>query len=248
MRPFGRKIQTQHNHSPPSRIMPHYSSLSSTNKHRMKGEFRAGRLIRFTGLAGVSCGLAVSGGQRRAEPRSPALCPARRGSRVCSPTARQAARAVARSRQRRPGGRRVRAARGPRGALGGVRLSGRAWPESGPPWPLPAVRSARPVAARTVNRAPVRARPGDSGRPASCLPASVGHADRGSTQRPRVRRQPNRAHAATPLPSAGRKAPSLGGHSTGQVVRVGSGARAAMTESRAQAVSAPDAHGRTSGS
>ena len=48
--PFGRQIQTQHNHSPPSPIKQLYSSLGSTIKHRMKGEFRAGRLIRVTAL------------------------------------------------------------------------------------------------------------------------------------------------------------------------------------------------------
>ena len=52
-----------------------------------------------------------------------------------------------------------------------------------------------------------------SGRPASCPSASVGHAGHGGAQRPRARRQANRAHAAAPLlsglvPSApGRKQP-----------------------------------------
>jgi hypothetical protein len=42
-RPFGRQIQTKHNHSPPRRINQLYSSLSGTIKHRMEGDFRAGR-------------------------------------------------------------------------------------------------------------------------------------------------------------------------------------------------------------
>ena len=44
------KIQIQHNHSLPSRIRQLYSSLDSTIKHRMKGDFRAGRLMRVTAL------------------------------------------------------------------------------------------------------------------------------------------------------------------------------------------------------
>jgi hypothetical protein len=45
-RPFGHQIQTQHNHSPPSRIRQLYSNPGSTIKHRMEGEFRLGRLVR----------------------------------------------------------------------------------------------------------------------------------------------------------------------------------------------------------
>ena len=53
MRPFGRQIQTQHNHSPLSPIRQLYSSLSNTIQAPNGGDSRAGRLTR-DGAPGIA--------------------------------------------------------------------------------------------------------------------------------------------------------------------------------------------------
>jgi hypothetical protein len=175
--------------------------------------------------------LAVSGGQRRAEPRSfPAPRPA---LRAAGPLARRAL--------RRAGGGRPAAPVPPgtvqsassvvrsRGASGGVRPSGRArspvraaqsgtgFPAAGP---RGAARARRSWSGRSPRGGlcggpvvgPERQTPGE-------LPARAhGCAGRSSAQRPSIRRQANRYRVGAPLPSG--LVPSLDGRAYGPGSRV----------------------------
>jgi hypothetical protein len=183
------------------RRRPSGAAARARQGSRLRQARGPGRAIPTGGARRPLRALAVSGGQRRAEPRSfPAQCPA---LRAAGPFARRALRRASRSWPSAPvpqGGRPVGAVRGPsprrigRGPDGPGRSRSpvrAGWSARGDPGPAGLLAA---VCGGPVVR-PERRAPGE-------LPVRVhGCAGRSSAQRPLIRRQANRDHVGAPLPS-----------------------------------------------